>query len=122
MYVHFHSRLYVRIHFSFLVFHASKMLVQFDNGFIKVFTVALLGSFRYLIYKICSRHDIAEILLKFALNSNQSIHPSLPSPSLHPSLLLLFLMWRIVSLLNKSVNIAGFLHRCNAYINVYGTV
>ena len=33
-----------------------------------------LGSCRCLIYKICSRHDIAEILLKLALNTNQSIN------------------------------------------------
>ena len=36
-----------------------------------------LGSSRCLIYKICSRHDIAEILLKLALNTNQSINQSL---------------------------------------------
>jgi hypothetical protein len=33
-----------------------------------------LGSSRCLIYKICSCHDIAEILLKLALNTNQSIN------------------------------------------------
>ena len=26
-----------------------------------------------LVYKICSRHDIAEILLRLAINTNQSI-------------------------------------------------
>ena len=30
-----------------------------------------------LINKTCSRHDIAEILLKLALNTNQSINQSL---------------------------------------------
>jgi hypothetical protein len=42
---------------------------------IKLFMVHyFLGSSRCLIYKICSCHDIAEILLKLALNTNQSIN------------------------------------------------
>jgi len=34
----------------------------------------------FLIHKICSHHDIAEILLKLAINTNQSINGLLWKP------------------------------------------
>ena len=42
-----------------------------------LYRVHLITSSRFLIYKMCSRHDIAEILLKLALNTNQSINQQL---------------------------------------------
>ena len=42
-----------------------------------LYRVHLTTSSMFLIYKICSHHDIAEILLKFALDTNQSINQSL---------------------------------------------
>jgi hypothetical protein len=39
-----------------------------------LYRVHLTTSSMFLIYKIYSRHDIAEILLKLALNTNQSIN------------------------------------------------
>jgi hypothetical protein len=40
-------------------------------------SLRFLWSCKCLIYKICSRHDIAEIVLKLVLNTNQSIHQRL---------------------------------------------
>jgi hypothetical protein len=42
-----------------------------------LYRVHLTTSSMFLIYKTCSRHDIAEILLKLVLNTNQSINQSL---------------------------------------------
>jgi hypothetical protein len=39
-----------------------------------LYRVHLTTSSMFLIYTICSLHDIAEILLKFALDTNQSIN------------------------------------------------
>jgi len=47
-----------------------------DSIYVRTSIFYFLGSCRCLIYKIYSRHDIAEILLMLALNTNQSIFMS----------------------------------------------
>ena len=56
--------------------HIQRQCVSCNIILVQICLFLRVMQFKKLIYKMCSRHDIAEILLKLALNTNRSTYQS----------------------------------------------